>query len=141
MENIIQNKESNDLDDAPSLKLNKIGYNCTECSSTIEIVSLNEKEIEFKCNNKHNKKMNLKEYLKEMKKYNDIKLNDKICKKHNEEYLSYCFECNKHLCKECLKTGEHSYHYKIILIEIVPNNELIINVKNIIKQNRLKSNI
>ena len=33
--------------------------------------------------------MNLKEYLKEMKKYNDIKLNDKICKKHNEEYLSY----------------------------------------------------
>ena len=33
------------------------------------------------------KKMNLKEYLKEMKKYNDIKLNDKICKKHNDEFI------------------------------------------------------
>ena len=125
-ENILpkdKNKESTDMNDTPSLVLNKIGYNCSECSSIIEILSLDENDIEFKCNNKHNIKMKIKEYLEKMKKYNDKKANGKICDKHNEEYLSYCFECNNHLCKKCLKSGEHSYHYKMILMEIMPSYE------------------
>ena len=105
-----------DLCGAPALRLDNILYNCTECSSIIEIISLNEEEniIEFKCLNKHYLKMNIKEYINKMKKYNDIKLNDKKCNKHNnEEYFSYCFDCNIHLCKECMKSKEHNYHYKI----------------------------
>ena len=103
-------KEENDMNEAPPLESNKIGYNCSECSSTIEIISVDEDDIEFKCNNNHNIKIKIKEYLDKMKKYNDIDLNNKICNIHKEEYISYCFECNMHLCNECLKLGEHSYH-------------------------------
>ena len=46
-------------------------YNCTECSSPIEMLSINEEEctIEFECiNNKHKKKMLIKEYFKKNEK-------------------------------------------------------------------------
>ena len=45
------------MNEAPTLESNKIYYNCSECSSTIEIVSIDENNIEFKCNNKHYKKI------------------------------------------------------------------------------------
>ena len=112
-------QKQNDMNEAPFLS-NKIYYNCTKCSSNIEIISLDENDIKFKCNNNHNINISVKDYLKEMKKYNNIKLNDNKCDKHKEEYLSYCFDCNIHLCKECLRTGEHSYYYKIYIIEILP---------------------
>ena len=112
-------QKQNDMNEAPFVS-NKIYYNCTKCSSNIEIISLDENDIKFKCNNNHNINISVKDYLKEMKKYNNIKLNDNKCDKHKEEYLSYCFDCNIHLCKECLRTGEHSYHYKIYIIEILP---------------------
>ena len=128
-----------DMDEAPLLKLNKIGYKCSECSSTIEIISLNENEIQFKCsNNQHEIKMKIKEYLNKIKNNNDIQLNNQICDKHKEVYLSYCFECNVHLCKQCLQLGEHSYHYKINLIEIIPNNESLTKISNSIQKNRIK---
>ena len=41
-------------------------YNCTECSSAIEILSINENEcsIEFQCiNNNHKIKMLINEYI------------------------------------------------------------------------------
>ena len=50
----------------PELIQEELLYNCTECSSAIEILSINEDEctIEFQCiNNKHKKKMPIKEYL------------------------------------------------------------------------------
>ena len=99
--------------------------NCSECQSVIEIISIDEDNIEFKCNNNHYLKMDIKEYLNKMKKYNDTELSSDICNIHKKEYLSYCFECNLHLCKECLKSGEHSFHYKINIIEILPNNDLL----------------
>ena len=40
-----------------------IGYNCSECSSLIEIISINDLDnnLEFKCinNDKHNNKLNI----------------------------------------------------------------------------------
>ena len=51
---------------------NEILYNCTECSSAIEILSINEDEcsIEFQCiKNKHKKKILINEYLNKMKKF------------------------------------------------------------------------
>ena len=53
------------------IQLNNIYYNCIECPSYIEILSINEKEgiIEFKCiNNDHIKKISIKEYIKKNEK-------------------------------------------------------------------------
>ena len=47
-------------------KQNEIFYNCIECSSAIEILSINENEcsIEFQCiNNNHKIKMLINEYI------------------------------------------------------------------------------
>ena len=83
--------------------------------------------------------MNIKEYINKMKKYNDIKLNDKKCNKHNnEEYFSYCFDCKIHLCKECMKSKEHNYHYKIYMLEIIPDIKVLNDIEDIIKQNKIK---
>ena len=60
---IMETKES-----SAQLELNEINYNCTECSSPIEIISINENEcsIEFKCiNNNHNKKISINKYINE----------------------------------------------------------------------------
>ena len=137
-ENKIQkNRESNDMDEAPPSELNKIGYKCSECSSSIEILSLNENEIQLKCsNNQHEIKMKIRDYLNKIRNNKDIKLNDQICDKHKQKYLFYCFECNNHLCEEC--SGEHSYHYKMYLKNIIPNNESITKIRKIIKKNKLK---
>ena len=132
-------KELNDMNEAPSLMSNKISYNCSECPSIIEIISIDENNFEFKCNNNHNIKMKIKDYLNKMKLFNkNNNINNNICNIHKEEYLSYCFDCNTHLCKECLKLGEHSYHYKINIIEIIPNNEILIKIGKLIKNNRIK---
>ena len=100
---------SNDLDDAPIYQhIDNIYYNCAECSSMIEIIEINKEIIKFKCiNNKHENIMGIKEYLEQMKKYNNKKINNDKCDKHNNNnnnnYCSYCFTCNFHLCNECLK--------------------------------------
>ena len=131
-------KDIKDMNEAPRLESNKMYYNCSECSSTIEIMKFDENNIEFKCNNNHNIKMDIKNYLNKMKKYNNIKINDKTCEQHGDEYLSYCFDCNMHLCKECLKLGKHSYHYKIILMELIQNGDSLNEVFELIKQNKNK---
>ena len=89
-------------------------YNCTECSSLIEILSINEDNniIEFRCLNKdcHNAKktMSIKEYFEKMEKNKKTSTNYDKCREHisckNNKYVSYCFDCNCHLCEECLKT-------------------------------------
>ena len=87
------------------IKLNEIYYNCNECSSPIEIITINEKTniIEFQCiNNHHQKKLSIKEYINEMKKFNNKNLNDEVCiqDNHNKKYEFFCLDCKKHLCKE-----------------------------------------
>ena len=120
------------------IKLNEIYYNCNECSSPIEILYINEKTniIEFQCiNNNHRKKISIKEYINEMKKFNNKNLNDEVCiiDNHNKKYEFFCLDCKKHLCKECLKARDHINHNKKIIIEIQPSkNELNI-IENIIK--------
>ena len=131
-------KEFGDMNEAPILASNKIYYNCSKCSSAIEIISINEDTIEFKCNNNHNEKMCIKEYLEKMRKNNDNKINNGICSTHKDDYLVYCFECNEHLCKDCLKLGGHSYHYKINIIEILPKDESLTKINNVINENKIK---
>ena len=148
MEDITINikKNLNNLDDISTLEPKTIYYNCLECQSPIEIVKLDEEFVEFKCINNHNIKMTIKEYLDKLKEYKDKKIsNDDIilnnckCNKHKEEdYLSYCFECNMHLCKKCLKTGEHGYHYKINIIEVIPKYKILTKIENLIKNNDKK---
>ena len=135
----------NALQDSQINELNKFYYNCSECPSEIEIIKIDEENIEFKCNNEHFFKMSIKDYLNKMKENknilnNDSLLNRDICNEHREEYLSYCFDCKKHLCKKCLKSGEHSYHYKINIIEIMPNDEILIKVRQIIRKDKKEIN-
>ena len=107
-------------------QLNEINYNCTKCSSPIEIISLNEKEcsIEFKCiNNNHELKMAIKDYINKMKSFNDKNINNDICDTHNKKFECYCTDCNKHLCKECLITRDHIDHSKYNIIEYQPNKK------------------
>ena len=134
------------------LELNELYYNCTECQSHIEILSIKEKEsiIEFKClNNNHRKKIPIKEYINKMKDFNNKNINDDICNNHNKKYKCYCLNCNKHICKDCLKSRNHINHNKCILIEFQPNekelrelkikfNIIIIKLKIWKKKNLLK---
>jgi len=97
---IDQNNEST----GETIQLNEIYYNCSECSSSIELLSINEKEcsIEFKCiKNNHKFQIPIKEYIDKMKKFNNKNINNDICnnKNHNKKYECYCLDCNKHLCK------------------------------------------
>ena len=118
------------------LQLNEIYYNCTECSSSIEILSINGKEcsIEFRCiNNNHKIKMSIKEYFEKMQDYNDKNINFDICQIHNNKYECYCLDCKIHLCKECLKLRNHINHTKNNIIEIQPSSKEIDIIKNLIK--------
>ena len=124
---------------------NEIFYNCSECSSLIEILSINEDNntIEFNClsqESQHSKKlvMPIKEYLEKMKKYNNNKLNKDECEIHKTTYICYCFDCNCHLCKECLKEGNHLNHIKNNIIEIEPMKEELNILEEIIKYNEVK---
>ena len=136
----IEKKEATDMNDAPPSELKNCLYNCSECSSNIEIISLDENNIEFTCNKKHNIKIEIKEYLNKMKQYNNIELNGDKCDKHKKEYLSYCFDCNKHLCKDCLKKGDHKCHFKINIIEILPENDTLDKIRTLIQNNKIKIN-
>ena len=64
------------------IQLNEMLYNCCECSSPIEILSIDEISyiIEFYCrNNTHQINMFINDYIDEMKKYNNKNLNNDIC--------------------------------------------------------------
>ena len=121
----------------------EIFYNCTECSSAIEMLSINENEctIEFQCiNNKHRKKMLINEYLTKMKKYNDKNINNDMCNMHNKKYECYCIDCNIHLCKDCLKLRNHVNHLKNNIIEIQPEKKELNIYEKIIKNYEDKIN-
>ena len=87
--------------------------------------------------------MSLKEYCEKMIKFNNKKVNDEICDIHKKfnKYVSYCFDCNLHLCKECLKTLNHINHRKNNIIEIQPIKEELDIIKEVIKDYKLKKDI
>jgi hypothetical protein len=84
--------------------------------------------------------MSITDYLNKMKKFNDKKINVSICTIHNKEYFSYCFDCNIHLCKECLTTKNHAYHYKLYLMEIIPEKNILNEIEEKIKAKKIKIN-
>ena len=114
------------------LRTNESFYNCSECSSQIEILFIDKDTIEFQCfneKNPHKIKMPIYDYITKMQ-IHYIEINFEKCKKneyHNKYYESYCLECNTHLCEVCLKSREHFTHDKINIKEVLPaNKELII---------------
>ena len=115
--------------------LKEIYYNCTECNALIEILSIDEKEntIEFICSNQHKKLMPIKEFLDKMMDNDNVNINKDICQIHKNQYMSFCFDCKKHLCKECLKTRDHIYHNKNNIIEIQPIKTELKIIKKIVK--------
>ena len=147
--NKIKNNSNADLPETPeTLVENKdILYNCTECSSLIEVLLISEDKniIKFKCLNKDcnaEKTMSMNEYFEKMEKYKQRHVNEDICQKHisskNNKYVSYCFDCNCHLCEECLKTREHICHNKNYIIEIKPIKEELNIIEEVIKDYRIK---
>ena len=103
-------------------------YNCSECSSLIEILSINENDntIEFNCLNKNKAiKISIEDYLKNMKKSTPEKINNDICDMHNDKYVCYCFDCNNNICEKCLKSRNHIHHDKNHIIEIQPTENEI----------------
>ena len=77
--------------------------------------------------------MTIKEYLEKYKKYNNQKIINEKCDIHNNKYISYCFDCNNHLCKDCLKSRKHIHHNKNNIIEVEPIKEELDIIKEIIK--------
>ena len=128
-------------------KFNDISYNCTECSSLIEIISINQvnNSIKFKCLNRndiHEKTLSIKEYLIKMKNYYNRQLSDDICKAHinnNEKYICYCINCKINLCRECLKSRIHLNHNKNNIIEIQPTQEELNIIKELIDYYKTKA--
>ena len=118
-------------------EITDLGYNCPQCPSLIEIISINNEKnvIQFNCvnNNKHNNNMNIKEYIDKMKNYNNKKNISRICDKHNEEYIFYCNDCRTQLCNECAKNKMQKKHKKIYLFDELPEEDEINIIKNKIK--------
>ena len=115
------------------IKSKEFYYNCSECSSPIEISSINEIQIEFKClNNNHIKKISIKEYLNQMKAFNNINNNNDMCFIHNNKYECYCLDCNINLCKECLKSSNHINHNLKYIKVIEPEKKELNIIENII---------
>ena len=112
-------------------ELSNLYYSCTECTSPIELISFDEKNylMEFKCLNKEShgiKKMKIVDYFNAIKNHkyeNENEFKDKCTVHNSNNYSSFCFECNHHLCKLCLKGRTHIKHNKNQIIEIQPIQE------------------
>ena len=115
---------------------------CPECSSSIEIINLDEVNnmLEFKCskNNHKNNQISIAQYLKNTEKNQNIKnlneFKDKCDIHKNNYYVSYCFDCKSHLCNECLQNGKHINHKKNNLIEVKPGDKELIIISEVIKK-------
>ena len=142
--------EYSDSNDAPSpelynlykQKLEKDCLICPECSSMIEIITLNEENnmLEYKCikNNHKNNKISITEYLYKIKKIKKENINDfkDHCEKHKNIYITYCFDCNYHLCNDCLKLGNHINHKKSNIIEIQPLEQELKIISEVIQEQK-----
>lgn len=120
-------------------------YSCTECSSNIEIISIdtNEANITFRCLNKDKNNnhqilnMPISTYLKKMEKNTFLYDKCSICSRdqssiNNFSYLKYCVKCKTTFCDECkekhLKSGDSNHIFinnneKGIKCLLHPNNK------------------
>ena len=110
-----------------SNQFKNIYYGCSECESLIEILTLDEENITFICNNKikeHELTLSMKEYINKMKKIENTELNNDVCHIHSQNYIIYCYDCDTHECEECYKIQQKHYnHNKIYLKEIIPDED------------------
>ena len=146
-------KEENNSSEAPLCKskyianeelINEYLTICPECSSLIEILSINEDNniIEYKCLKEDKIYIkSIKEYLEKIKENKQKNINElkDLCKNHKEQkYVCYCFDCKCHLCDECLKKRNHINHRKSNIIEIKPMEEELDIIEEVIKDYELR---
>ena len=69
--------------------------------------------------------MPIKEYLKKIDKNKNVNI-EKSCEIHNKNFLFYCFNCSKHLCKDCIKFNQQHFNHNMKSIyDIQPNSEVL----------------
>ena len=103
-------KEENELKENES-------YACTECSSFIEITSLDDINniISFKCPSHGTKTMTIKDYLEKMKKNTFLYSECSSCKKkqneiNNNEIFNYCTNCKIIICNKCIINHDRKHY-------------------------------
>ena len=118
---IIKDEENNNNNTNPELLTPKGEqenecYSCTECSSDIEILDLDEKNniLSFKCPEHGEKTITIKEYLENMLKNTFLYIKCSICKKqkneiNNNESFKYCFNCKINICHKCIYNHEKNH--------------------------------
>ena len=115
---VLDNFESSDF----IKKIPEDQYVCIHCENVPEILNIdfNECTIEIKCKEHPNiQPISVKEYLNKQLKntyYNYICEKDKTIQRDSKEPFSYCFQCFKKLCNNCLKKDDKShkqYHFKV----------------------------
>ena len=123
---------------------------CPKCSSDIEILSIDETKtneeinlfMKYRClkeNLVNNISFNEFIRLMKEKKIEKIeKLNDECGKHSSKKFISYCFDCNNHLCEDCLKSGAHLKHVKNNIIEVKPLEEELDIVREVINDYKIK---
>ena len=123
---------------------------CPDCGSSIEMLSINENKIEYRCLNEKKKHTEdtkftktIEEYLEKVKEIEDNNFDEIKDKCHKENhnlnnYVSYCLDCRCHLCNECLKTKEHINHRKSNIIEVQPIEEEKELIKEVINDHKEK---
>ena len=56
-----------------------------------------------------------------------------LCEKHNQKFISYCYDCKQDICKKCLETNEHQ-----TIQDYMIDNRRIEAIKNIIDDYKKK---
>ena len=90
-------------------------YSCTECSSNIEIESLDESsnKLSFKCPFHGLKTMTIKNYLNDMIKKTYLFNECYNCKKKqnqiNHEIFNFCSNCKLVICNNCIKDHDNQH--------------------------------
>ena len=91
-------------------------YSCTECSSNIEITSIDESNnmISFKCPTHGAKSNKIKDYLKNMEKNTFFYNKCNYCGKqqnniNNNEIFNFCTICNIVICNKCIFSHDKNH--------------------------------
>ena len=105
----------NNIYDQNELKENE-SYSCTECSSDIEITSIDESSniLSFICPLHGAKTIPIKDYLNDMKKNTYLYCKCYSCKKqqnqiNNNEIFNFCTNCQLVICNDCSKNHNISH--------------------------------
>ena len=86
--------------------------------------------------------MTIKEYLQNIENIllikDDIKDKCNIISHKNNDFVCYCFDCNRNLCNDCLKKRIHINHKKSNIIEIKPIKEELDIIEKVINEYKIK---